>query len=132
MYCDPGRQIEKMTSKLVTSVLAAFFPDQCTGCEQPLFVESKSAIETDHRNPSFGKTQGKYQRRWCADCWAELGLVDQLQCEFCGAGIRAVNPLGEGCPLCLSADLAIRPSGLSGKLYRLAARRGRSNEEPAR
>ena len=98
-----------MSSKLVTSVLAAFFPDQCTGCEQPLFAAETSSVPEQERQTlpflPFRNGRGKYQRRWCADCWAELALADQLQCKFCGAGIRAVNPLGKGCPLCLSADL---------------------------
>ena len=95
-----------MTNKLVASVLSAFFPDQCTGCEAPLFVEDSHSIASADRFAS--SPQGDLvanQRRWCAGCWAELGLVGRLQCEFCAAEIRAVNPLGEGCPLCLSADL---------------------------
>ena len=95
-----------MTNKLVASVLSAFFPDQCTGCEAPLFAEDSHSIASADRFAS--SPQGDLvanQRRWCAGCWAELGLVGRLQCEFCAAEIRAVNPLGEGCPLCLSADL---------------------------
>ena len=95
-----------MTNKLVASVLSAFFPDQCTGCEGPLFAEDAPPIAAvDGFASSLQVDLAANQRRWCAGCWAELGLVGRLQCEFCAAEIRAVNPLGEGCPLCLSADL---------------------------
>jgi len=104
-----------MKIKLVASVLSAFFPDQCTGCEQPLFAEeSNSGVASDAASrrsglqlqaAPFQVARGTNQRRWCADCWSELGLAGRLQCEFCAAEIRAVNPLAEGCPLCLSADL---------------------------
>ena len=66
------------------------------------------------------------------DCWAELGLADQLQCEFCGAGIRAVNPLGGGCPLCLSADLRFDQAVCLGIIWIATARRGDQDEKPTR
>ena len=95
-----------MTNKLVASVLSVFFPDQCTGCEGPLFAEESQRIDAvDRFASSLQVDLTANKQRWCAGCWAELGLVGRLQCEFCAAEIRAVNPLGEGCPLCLSADL---------------------------
>ena len=95
-----------MTNKLVASMLSALFPDQCTGCEGPLFAEDSQRIAAvDRFTIPLQANLAANQRRWCAGCWAELGLVGRLQCEFCAAEIRAVNPLGEGCPLCLSADL---------------------------
>ena len=95
-----------MTNKLVASMLSALFPDQCTGCEGPLFAEDSQRIAAvDRFIIPLQANLAANQRRWCAGCWAELGLVGRLQCEFCAAEIRAVNPLGEGCPLCLSADL---------------------------
>ena len=114
-----------MTNKLLASVLSAFFPDQCTGCESPLFAEDSRAVSAADTlaadtlaadtlaADTLGSPQVDHseivlrinQRRWCAECWAELGLVGRLQCDFCAAEIRAVNPLGEGCPLCLGADL---------------------------
>ena len=95
-----------MTNKLAASLLSAFFPDQCTGCEEPLFAEESQRMAVVDRFVSpLQVDSAANQQRWCAGCWAELGLVGRLQCEFCAAEIRAVNPLGEGCPLCLSADL---------------------------
>ncbi len=95
-----------MASKLVASVQAVFFPDQCTGCEQPLFSGASTGESSkEERGAAFQASGDVNLRRWCASCWAELGLVGRLQCSFCAAEIRAVNPLGGGCPLCLNADL---------------------------
>lgn len=95
-----------MMNNLVTSVQSVFFPDQCTGCEQPLFVgESTSDSLVGRQDALLDVSHDVNRRRWCAACWAELGLAGRLQCDFCAAEIRAVNPLGGGCPLCMNADL---------------------------
>lgn len=44
-------------------------------------------------------------RHWCRHCWNRLEIRNQLQCDFCAASIRELNPLTPGCPFCQKANL---------------------------
>ena len=104
-----------MANKLVDAMLSALFPDYCTACEVPVFVDSSAG--DDQRGGRGGGEQaaqgliaknrlaGVLKREWCAACWQELSLITRLQCDICGAEMRAANPLGGGCWLCRNAKL---------------------------
>jgi ComF family protein len=106
-----------MKNKLVAAMLSTLFPDRCTACESPLFVDefcrtndtpaSKLAeLSALTRLADSSQWHEKiYRREWCAVCWQELALFGRQQCDFCAAEIRAENPLGGGCSLCRNAKL---------------------------
>lgn len=96
-------------------MLAAVFPDYCTACEAPVFVESFSGDRQSQFPLVGGDSNGELnanarpnlnlKKQWCAACWQELAIASRLQCDFCGAEMRAANPLGGGCWLCRNARL---------------------------
>jgi ComF family protein len=105
-----------VAKKLFDAMLAALFPDYCTVCEVPVFADSFLRCEKIRppNAPEFSKRALKnsgdravknLKKQWCADCWQELALESRLQCNFCGAEMRAANPLGGGCWLCRNARL---------------------------
>lgn len=102
------------------------------GCDQPIDEPSieedgtatqegdgLSFVSSSNQNPghrallSRKRSKGfdfaaAVDRHWCSHCWNRLAISNQMQCDFCAASIRKLNPLTPGCPFCQKANLQFK------------------------